>query len=163
MGMVWNYSLDNYLNSGISELLYEFDPTYVDECHPNYPDCVTGQNGCINCLDSHNPILMVSGKVVTYSHQTDVLLTDVTERPDVDEAPFALSITPNPVKNTMTLTTDYEKGSVRVHILNTQGVQVRNFSMKGSATLDVSDLPSGLYFVYVIGGEMISRKVVIQK
>ena len=63
----------------------------------------------------------------------------------------------------MTLTTDYEKGSVRVHILNTQGVQVRNFSMKGSATLDVSDLPSGLYFVYVIGGEMISRKVVIQK
>ena len=163
MGMVWNYSLDNYLNSGISELLYEFDPTYVDECHPNYPDCVTGQNGCLNCLDSNNPILMVSGKVVTYSHQTDVLLTDVTERPDVDEAPFALSITPNPVKNTMTLTTDYEKGSVRVHILNTQGVQVRNFSMKGSATLDVSDLPSGLYFVYVIGGEMITQKIIIEK
>ena len=61
----------------------------------------------------------------------------------------------------MTLSTDYEKGSMRVHILNSQGVEVRNFSMKGSATLDVSDLPSGLYFVYVIGGQMVTRKIII--
>ena len=161
MGMVWNYSLDDYITSGIPELLYEFDPDYVDECHPNYPDCVNGQNNCPNCQDSNNPILRVSGKLVTYSHRPDVLLTEVTERPDVKE-PFELTITPNPVRNTMKISSDYDKGSMRVHILNAQGMEVRNFSMKDSATLDVSDLPSGLYFVYVIGGKMVTRKVIIR-
>ena len=160
MGMVWNFPLDDYLQSGIPELVYEFDPDYVDECHPNYPDCVNGQNNCPNCQDSNNPILRVSSKLVTYSHRADILL-GTQEHYDVEKEPFELTITPNPVKNVMTLSTDYEKGSMRVHILNSQGVEVRNFSMKGSATLDVSDLPSGLYFVYVIGGQMVTRKIII--
>jgi len=39
---------------------------------------------------------------------------------------------------------------------------VRGFSMQGSTTVDVSDLPSGIYFVHVIGGKVVTRKVVIQ-
>ena len=62
----------------------------------------------------------------------------------------------------MNITTDYEKGRVTVRIINAQGAQVRQFSMKGSATIDVSDLPSGLYFVHVIGGKVMSKKVMIQ-
>ena len=34
--------------------------------------------------------------------------------------------------------------------------------MQGSTTVDVSDLPSGIYFVHVIGGKVVTRKVVIQ-
>ena len=162
LGMVWNFSLDDYLQSGIPELLYEFAPDYVDQCHPNYPDCVDGQNSCPNCQDSNNPILIVSGKLVTYSHYTDILL-GTQEHFDVEKDPFELTIAPNPVKNVMTLSTDYEKGSVRVRILNAQGVTVRNFSMKGSATIDVNDLPAGMYFVQVLGGKMVTRKVVVQK
>ena len=161
IGMVWNYSLDDYLANGSAELLYEFDPTYVDQCHPNYPDCVNGQNGCLNCQDSNNPILMVSGKLVTYSHNTDIL-TEVPEQPNVDAEPFNVTITPNPTRGRMTITTDYNKGSVSVHIINAQGVKVRGFSVKETATIDVSDLPSGLYFVHVVGGKVITRKVVIQ-
>ena len=162
MGMVWNFSLDDYIPNGSANLLYEFDPTYIDECHPNYPDCVNGQNNCPNCQDSNNPILRVSGKLVTYSHNTDILL-DTPEYPDVDKDPFNVAITPNPVKNNMTITTDYEQGRMSVHILNAQGVEVRGFSMSGTATIDVSDLPSGLYFVNVIGGKVVTRKVVINK
>ena len=121
-----------------------------------------GQNSCPNCQDSNNPILIVSGKLVTYSHYTDILL-GTQEHFDVEKDPFELTIAPNPVKNVMTLSTDYEKGSVRVRILNAQGVTVRNFSMKGSATIDVSDLPAGMYFVQVLGGKMVTRKVVVQK
>ena len=62
----------------------------------------------------------------------------------------------------MTITTDYELGRVSVHILNAQGVEVRGFSMKGSATIDVSDLPSGLYFVNVIGGKVVTRKIIVE-
>lgn len=158
--IVWNYSLDNYLNSGIPELLYEFDPTYVDECHPNYPDCVTGQNGCINCLDSNNPILIVSGMLVTYSHQSNIVVTGVTERPDANEEPFHVTLTPNPVKNTLTVTTDYDKGRVSVRVINSQGVHVKAFGVEGTATIDMSDLPAGVYFVQMLGGKMVTRKII---
>ena len=147
--------------SGIPELLYEFDPDYVDECHPNYPDCVNGQNNCPNCQDSSTPYIKVSGKLVTYSHDTDILL-NTPEYPDVDEDPFHVIITPNPVKNNMTITTDYELGRTSVHILNAQGVEVRSFSMDKQATIDMSDLPSGLYFVNVIGGKIVTKKVVVE-
>ncbi len=161
IAMVWNYSLDDYLADGSAELLYEFDPTYIDECHPNFPDCVNGQNNCPNCQDSNNPILRVSGKLVTYSHNTDILL-DTPELPNVDEEPFKVAITPNPVKNNMTITTDYELGRMSVHILNAYGVEVRGFSMDKETTIDVSSLPSGLYFVNIIGGKVVTKKVIIE-
>ena len=160
MAMVWNYSLDDYLANG-ADVLYEFDPSYVDQCHPNYPNCVSGQNACPNCENTSNPILRVSAKLVTYSHNTDILL-DVPEWPSVDEAPFDVTITPNPVKGRMTITTDYDKGRASVRIINSQGVMVRQFSMKGTTTINVSDLPAGMYFVHVIGGEVVTKKVVIE-
>ena len=160
MPLVWNYSLDNYLTSGISELLYEFDPEYVDECHPNYPDCVTGQNNCPNCQDADNPILIVSGKLVTYSHHSNIVVTNVTERPDADAEPFHVTLTPNPVEDHLTITTDYDKGRTGVHIINAQGVKVRGFNMQGTVTIDMSDLPAGVYFVQMLGGKMITRKII---
>ena len=159
--LVWNYSLDDYLPNGSADLLYEFDPTYVDQCHPNYPGCVNGQNGCPYCENSENPVLRVSGKLVTYSHNTDIL-TEVPELPNVDADPFQVTITPNPAKDNLTITTDYDKGRASVIIINSQGVKVRGFSVDGQRTIDVSDLPSGLYFVHVIGGKVVTRKVVIQ-
>ena len=161
IAMVWNFSLDDYLADGSAELLYEFEPTYVDQCHPNYPDCVSGQNNCPNCENSDNPIIRVSGKLVTYSHNTDIL-TEVPEQPDVDAEPFQVTITPNPARNNMTISTDYEKGKASVHIINSQGIRVRSFSVDGQRTVDVSDLPSGLYFVHVVGGKVVTRKVMIQ-
>ena len=158
--MVWDYSLDNYLTSGIEELLYEFDPDYVDECHPNYPDCVSGQNSCPSCQDSSNPILIVSGKLVTYSHNSEVVVTEVTERPDVDAEPFHVTLSPNPVENHLTITTDYDKGRTGVHILNAQGVKVRGFNMQGTVTIDMSDLPAGVYFVQILGGQMVTKKII---
>ena len=161
IGLVWRYSLDDYLANGGAELTYEFDPGYIDQCHPNYPDCVNGQNNCPNCQDSQNPYIKVSGKLVTYSHHTEILL-DTPEYFDVDKDPFNVTITPNPVKNQMTITTDYELGRMGVHILNAHGVEVRSFSMDSKTTIDVSDLPAGVYFVNIVGGKVVTKKVVIE-
>ena len=161
IAMVWNFSLDDYLANGSADLLYEFEPTYVDECHPNYPGCVNGQNGCPYCENSENPIIRVSGKLVTYSHNTDILM-EVPEQPDIDAEPFQVTVTPNPARNSLTIATDYEQGKASVVIINSQGVKVKGFSVDGQRTIDVSDLPSGLYFVHIIGGKIVTRKVVIQ-
>ena len=159
MGLVWDFPLDDYLASGHANLLYEFDPNYVDQCHPNYPDCVSGMNSCPDCQNTSNPILRVSGKIVTYSHNHDLFM-DVPVYPDVDKDPFQVTLTPNPVNDRLTITTDYDKGRVGVHIVNSQGVVVRNFNMKGSATIDMNDLPAGIYVVQILGGKMITRKIV---
>jgi hypothetical protein len=49
-----------------------------------------------------------------------------------------------------------------VHILNANGVEVRSFSMDSKTTIDVSDLPAGVYFVNIVGGKVVTKKVVIE-
>ncbi len=161
MGMVWDYDLNEYLANGGVNLFYQFDPTYIDQCHPNYPDCRDGQNSCIQCSNPSNPILRVSGMVVSRSNDEGTLV-DVKEYPDFERDPFTLTISPNPVKHLMTIATDYEMGKLCVHILNAQGQEVRGFVMDQRATIDVSDLPAGLYFVNVIGGKVVTRKIIVE-
>ncbi len=160
IAMVWDFDLSEYLSAGHAELFYQFDPTYLDLCHPNHPDCVNGQT-CVQCSAADNPILRVSGKVVSYSNNEEVL-THVQTYPESKEDPFHVSITPNPVNHQMNISTDYGKGKICVHILNAQGVEVRNFVMDKQTTIDVSDLPSGLYLVNLIGGKVVTKKVVVQ-
>lgn len=160
LAMVWDYSLDSYLSAGGADIFYEFDPTYIDECHPNYPDCVNGQNQCQNCLAADNPVLRVSGKVVSYSNNVDVI-TDVPTIIDHKD-PFEVNLLPNPANDVLRLSTNYDKGKVCVHILNMQGQEVRNFVFSETTTIDISDLAPGMYFVNVIGGQVVTKKLVIK-
>ena len=161
MGMVWDYDMNEYLSDGGAHLFYQFDPTYLDQCHPNYPDCVSGQNSCIQCSNPSNPLLRVSGMVVSRSNN-DGVLVDVKEYPDFEKDPVTVSISPNPVKHQMTIATDYELGKLCVHILNAQGQEVRGFVMDKQATIDVSGLAPGLYFVNIIGGKVVTKKVIVE-
>ena len=159
MALVWNYDLTSYLPQGGVHLFYQFDPSYIDQCHPNYPDCHNGQNGCIQCSNPDNPILRVSGMMVSRSNNEGTLV-EIHEYPDTEEDPFTVDISPNPVKHQMTIKTDYKKGKLCVHIHNAYGVEVRGFVMDNQATIDVSDLAPGLYFVNVIGGKVVTQKIV---
>jgi hypothetical protein len=97
---------------------------------------------------------------VTYSHRSEVVVTEVTERPDTDAEPFHVTLSPNPVEDHLTITTDYEKGRTGVQILNAQGVKVRGFNMQGTVTIDMSDLPAGVYFVQILGGQMVTKRII---
>ena len=160
LAMVFDFSLDKYLSAGEANLFYQLDPTYIDECHPNHPDCVNGQNFCPNCQAADNPILRVSGKVVTYSND----ITSAYTVSDIEEnkAPFEVGLFPNPATDALRLTTDYDKGFVCVHIVNMQGQEVRNFVFEGTATIDISDFAPGMYFVNVIGGQVVTKKLVVR-
>ena len=76
IAMVWDYSLNDYISDGNVNLFYQFDPTYLDLCHPNHPDCVDGAT-CVYCSAADNPVLRVSGKVVSYSNTIDVLFNNL--------------------------------------------------------------------------------------
>jgi len=158
MGMVWDFSLDNYVTNGNAHIFYQFDPDYIDECHPNFPDCVNGQNNCPNCSAADNPILRVSGKVVSYSNNI-IIFDDVPTIIDHGD-PFEVSIAPNPASTTLRLSTNYDKGRICCHILNMHGQEVRNFIFEGETTINIEDLPAGVYFVSFIGGQVVTKKMV---
>ncbi len=159
IALVWDYDLTEFLTAGQAELFYQFDPNYVDECHPNYPDCHDGQNACPHCSDPDNPLLRVAGKVITYSNDENVL---ASVHPELPEEAFIAEIYPNPAKSQFTLSTNYEKGVVCVLVLNMQGQIMANFTMEGQHTIDVSRWPAGVYTVQMLGGSVVTRKLVVE-
>ena len=158
IGLVWDFDLSEYLASGQAELFYQFDPTYLDLCHPNHPDCVDHVT-CDECAAPDNPVLRVAGKVITYSNDEDIL---TSVHPELPETTFHAELYPNPAKGQFTLRTDYEMGAVSVMVLNMQGQIVATFTVEGQRTIDVSRWPAGVYTVQMLGGSLVTRKLVVE-
>jgi hypothetical protein len=78
------------------------------------------------------------------------------------EPAFTAEIYPNPAKEQFTISTDYEKGAVSVMVLNMQGQLVATFTVEGQRTIDVSRWPAGVYTVQMLGGSVVTRKLVIE-
>ena len=153
----WDFDLSEYLSAGHSELFYQFDPTYLDFCHPNHPDCVDGVT-CTECAAPDNPILKVSGKVISYSND-EYLFTGIHQ--NVTKPAFESEVYPNPANGRVTIRTDYDKGTVSVMMLNMTGQMVMYFTVDGERSIDVSHLPSGVYTLQMLGGSVISRKLIV--
>jgi hypothetical protein len=131
--------------------MYEFYPDYVDLCHPNHPDCVTGVT-CSNCLDTWNPEIDVAGVLVTFSNE--LLITSLKEAPPAQQSGF--TIDPNPSDGMVTLTAQdswrYDHSLVR--ITNLTGFLQRELQWDGTPlNLDLTGLPAGIYLVTVITRE----------
>jgi hypothetical protein len=113
---------------------------------------------CEDCAAPDNPVLRVSGKVVTYSNDED-LLVGVHE--GHAESAFHAEVYPNPAKGQVTISTDYGKGAVSVMVLNMQGQVVMFFTVEGQRTVDVSRLPAGVYMIQMLGGNVVTKKLII--
>lgn len=157
IGMVWDFDLTEYLRMGHSELFYQFDPTYLDLCHPNHPDCVDGVT-CTECAAPDNPILKVSGKVISYSNDENILTSIHAYKP---EPPFKAQLYPNPASKQLTISTDYDKGAISVLVLNMHGQEVMYFTVEGERTIDISSLMPGVYVVKLLGGGMVTKKLIV--
>ena len=72
-----------------------------------------------------------------------------------------VTIFPNPAKNTLTLTSE-TAGVQEVKIVNSLGQIVKEFSFETNATIDIRDLNSGVYFVKVLGDNLVTKKIVVR-
>ncbi len=158
IGMVWDFDLTEYLADGQAELFYQFDPNYLDLCHPNHPDCVNGVT-CTECAAPDNPVLRVAGKVISFSNNEELL---VSVHETHAEPAFKAEIYPNPAKGQFTVSTDYDKGAVSVMMLDMYGQMVMFFTVEGQHTIDVSRLPAGVYTMQMLGGSVVTKKVIVE-
>ena len=114
---------------------------------------------CTECAAPDNPVLRVAGKVITFSNDKDLLVS--VHEAHADPA-FKAEVYPNPAKGQFTIRTDYEKGAVSVMLLNMQGQLVMFFTVEGQRTIDVSRLPAGVYILQMLGGSVVTEKLVIE-
>jgi GH18 family chitinase len=88
-----------------------------------------------------------------------------TARSTTDEssqaASVALSVSPNPATDVITINTDLAS---KVRIFNAQGMEVMNeTSVQANGTVNISDLVSGIYYVRIDTGNELVTKTIIKK
>lgn len=150
----FDFDLAPYVASGTALLDYKFDENYVDQCHPNNPNCVSGAT-CPDCNDGFNPHLIVASSVINFS--TSPIDTAQTTPIEAEIAPFVLRLYPNPssgyVRLEMTELRQMSGDEARIVVLDAMGREVQVYEnrrfVQEAMELDLSELPQGRYLINV--------------
>lgn len=143
--ILWQYDISDWLS--VSDLLleYEFSTEYVDQCHPNYPDCVTGVT-CDDCNNTGNPKIKVAGALVSFSNSS--ILTSLEK----EEELFNFLLSPNPSKGLVNISANngsYHQ-NVDIQVMNIIGeLQTEKNLVDGQGFIDLRNLPKGTYLIMI--------------
>jgi len=161
MVMLFRYDLTKWVGASDVNLEYEFYQGYVDMCHPNYPDCVSGVT-CDDCNTAWNPEIHVSGELVSYSN--DVINTAIKERNPKD---VLLSVEPNPstgVFNVVSLGAEFSSNT-SIEVYNTAGALLKTYSSIPAVGMevDLSGFSKGVYIMLIKNKKQsLTRKLILQ-
>ncbi len=152
----YEYDFSPFLSDTVIELAYQFDPRYRDFCHPNNPNCITGQT-CDNCNAGYNPFFQVAGNLISHfqSIEADTPLSVTQISSDVSSQ-VRFELIPNPVAggNSFRLSLSELPGPVKVAVLNPMGqvlksIQFRDVQEAMQAPISTKGLVTGIYLVQV--------------
>ncbi len=154
----FDFNMNPFVAGGNVNLGYKFAENYVDLCHPNHPDCVTGVT-CSNCNDGYNPELHVACNLVVFSANPIVGLDKNFKRADV-------SVSPNPTNGQVTLQfSGYEIfNGATVQIFDLHGSKINEYKWTDtSVRLDLSHLRKGMYMLVIdVAGKIEVKKIMLQ-
>lgn len=144
------YDLTPYVGTTF-DLDYRFHPGYQDNCHPNNPNCVSGQT-CPDCNDGYNPIYYIDTQVINHSNNP-MVYGNILDVPSIDNTMvYDVSVYPNPSSGIFHIKTQYPETISRLTINTIDGKSVKAYYFKTVAELnnysfDVSNLANGVYFI----------------
>lgn len=157
------YDVTSFVDSPF-ELSYVFQEDYVDLCHPNNPDCMSGTT-CDDCADGYNPHYRVGCYLIRFSVKT-IAADDYVEIPQVD---FNFDVFPNPTSGKFRISMPGEiVYNLCCTIVAISGETLYTYHFDNSADaegflFDLSDLHAGTYFIQVYTENGIgARKIVLQ-
>jgi hypothetical protein len=140
----FDYNMTPFISSQDIELQYVFYENYVDLCHPNNPDCVTGVT-CSDCNDGFNPTLDVACNLVVFAENP--IVVGQKETPESQ-----ISLTPNPTNGRVeiSMTGNGDKQPATVVIYDMTGMEIGKFYWDGNTRfLDLASFPKGMYMISV--------------
>lgn len=156
----YQYDFTPFISNGNIDILYEFEKDYVDFCHPNHPDCVSGVT-CPDCNDGFNPFYWVSANLMSYSNTEPFEMKNIAV--GIEEVAHKidyLKLYPNPTKDILNISFSSER-EVQIMIYDAMGslidrIEAFDIDLKQqNYPYNVSNLSSGLYFVQLIAGREI--------
>ncbi|KAB1067721.1 T9SS type A sorting domain-containing protein [Tamlana haliotis] len=146
------YDMTPQIAKGTVDFGYRFDTRYVDYCHPDNPDCISGTT-CDNCNDTGNARYVVDGQLINFSNSPLVQGTLGIEAVD-NSANYKLRVFPNPSNGIFKITTTSDFGKSLVDIVSISGEIIKSYTVDSSEqlnnmTFNLSSLASGFYFVTI--------------
>ena len=141
----FDYDMNSFVGKNM-EMDYVFNPFYTDLCHPNNPNCVN--TSTCDCNAGFNPHLIVSSHLISFgSSPMDSPLSSTEEIGNV-----AFNVFPNPTAGEVSITLQEEVKKLNISIINNLGQRVKfhqsDFPLQ-TTTIDLAQLPTGVYFVEV--------------
>ena len=130
------------------DLEYQFQTDYVDLCHPNNPDCITGTT-CPDCNDGYNPHYRIGAYIIYKSHDP---LGFVNVKDIAAPESNRLTVSPNPSRGSVVLSLDRPMSDIVVEIVDVRGASLKTYFFPNASELndsrfDLSSVPPGLYFI----------------
>lgn len=146
------YDMTSHIGSTFN-LDYRFHPSYQDYCHPNNPDCVSGQT-CADCNDGSNPIYYVDTHLINRSNNPMVYGNILGINPIDNTQVYDIKVFPNPANGMFQINANYPDGNTRITLNTLDGKIVKSYYFNSSAevnnySFDVSNLSAGIYFLNI--------------
>lgn len=146
------FNLSPYIGSTI-ELDYRFHPSYKDYCHPNNPDCVTGQT-CQDCNDGANPIYYVDTHIINQSNTLMIYGNTLGKKVRDNTKIYEVQVFPNPSNGIFKIHSHFPDATSHLSINTVDGRGVKTYFFKTASELnnydfDLSSLSSGIYFISI--------------
>lgn len=146
------YDLNPYIGTTI-DLDYRFHPSYKDYCHPNNPNCVTGQT-CNDCDDPSNPVYYVDTHIINRSNNPMVYGNTLGIKNIDNTQIYDITVYPNPSSGIFKIKTEFPESTTRMSINTVEGKVVKSYYFESTTELknysfDVSNLDKGIYFLNI--------------
>lgn len=142
----YDYDMSPYVAGTSVEMKYVFYENYIDQCHPNNPNCVTGVT-CSNCADGFNPQLDVACNLVVFAQNPVLTGTDNRK-----SSASGFSVRPNPASGSVEVYAFGSPAAVSypIQLLTVTGTLVAEYAWDGKTVrIDVSGQPRGMYMLKI--------------
>ena len=173
----FHYNLTGHKDRDQIKLAYIFDERYVDKCHPNNPNCVSGKT-CTDCNDGYNPMYYISSYLIYWYNQMyeGEFLPEKPNNPTNPTAvefrqsdrQLSLSTWPNPTTDEFSLRCQQRFGAGVMQIIDAQGKVYKQHRFSSSEELmqkkfSLSSLPAGTYVVRLHASDWFTGSAVVIK
>lgn len=143
------YDMTSEIGNAPFDLSYIFSQSYQDFCHPNNPNCVSGQT-CTDCNAGYNPFYRIGAYMI--SHSSTPLITGINGVEE--EESFELDIFPNPNNGIFKIDLTKDMEDIVVTVNDITGATVKSFyfntrSDLNNSQFNLSELSKGAYFINV--------------
>ncbi len=160
----FDYNLTSYTNQNDIVLDYKFDQSYIDYCHPNNPNCISGET-CNDCNDGFNPHLIVTSYLISFGTAPLGTTLAIEEQEGLS---LNTKVYPNPSAGNFFVDFDQKHQIDTITIYDITGRIIKsqniNSTTNAHAEINLYSQPKGVYIVKLSSKNTIvdAKRIIIE-